>query len=325
MVNRLFSFASLVLFSMFLVSCSYFDRINIELTSPPDNFRATEELPEGAVPYVPVNIRYDGTKTSNTAQIIIDGVPVGTCALYVGENVCGTYSVSGIGQHTVMVQVQKDDGTLVTDQATFTWKPYTMAEKAIQFVSGKTGNGFLVVVAIAIVSIVLLSIKMLKSINVWAFALLALVVISLVFLAPAMFGGVEALVSIKALQSFLIKVVGGIATVIIIVSAMKYGYTLRLPSHTQVSSIGEKGRFDGSHTSLGEIGTGTGRNEAVEALYHAAEKTTNGHPNLIETASRQLLGSGVKNTRVKQPSLLARFLFGSKSEERDVVDGEILK
>ena len=195
--------------------------------------------------------------------------------------------------------------------------------------AGDTGNGFLVVVAIAVVLVAFIVLRLAKTVNGWVFGIIAFITISLIFLAPSMFGGVEALVSIKAFQSFLLKAVGAVTTIVIVVAAINRNYSVSLLTHnTNVRAQGEHGMFDGSHTSggiaIGPGATNTQKTE-VESLYRAAENITAGRPNLIESASQSLLGGGIRHTVTKHPNFFARILFGEKPQEHEVVDGKIVK
>lgn len=310
--NRLFFRVLIVLVPLFLASCAMFDQVDIEITSPPNNFRTAEDTPQGIVN---LKIDYHGTKQENLANIFLDGTHVGTCLLREGEsNMCGQYAIIEHGQHTFTAQVMKDNGSMVTSESTFTWKPYTQMEKVVQFVAGDTGNGLLFVIVIAVVVITIVVVRIAGQVNGWVFAIIAIPVILLIFLAPSMFGPVEAIISLKALQSFLTTTIGKIIAAVVVIVGMKLGYTVIFPTYTKVRAQGDAGMFEGEHIGTGYIGNGHNKNDTVQGLFKSAEQIAHGQQYRIGSENNQLLGPGIRHTRIKHPSFLAKLLFGKKPE-----------
>ncbi len=326
MVKRLFLLIPLFVLSFFLISCGLLDRVEIEITSPKNNIRLTEEVAQGVVPYVELRVNYTGSKPTNVAQVFINGQNYGQCVLSVGNNLCGTYPLSDKGSQNFTVQVAKDNGELVTAETNFVWKPYSFAEKLVNNTFGTNTNLTLV---FAIVAVVVVSILITKAVNggVGGVILAMWVTSGIAAMVMSQFGALTGIITLNKFFAFWGGIAGAWVTMQILLAMINKGYQFKIGAK-QANYTGYNGsQFNGSSAGMsigpGQEITKQDQSDPFAAAFRIAENEARGQNQFTLNGYNQpQLPSyypGVKKTVVEQPGFFAR-LFGAKARPVEVIE-----
>lgn len=129
MVNkRLFSRVLALLFAIIFSACGYIENTKLTIISPAENARvSTEQIDAKLATYHTVSVNLESNRTdvsSVTARIYVNETPQGTCTLMLNLESACEIPMAVTGNQTVRFEVDKQDGTIISDQVTFLWMPY---------------------------------------------------------------------------------------------------------------------------------------------------------------------------------------------------------
>lgn len=127
--NRLFSqYSVLVLFSLLFVACGFREKTEITIVSPAESARvSTVQVDPNLATYQTVSVGLESNRPDVsfvTARIYVNETPQGTCTLMLNLESACEVPMAVTGDQAVRFEVDKLDGTIISDQVTFLWMPY---------------------------------------------------------------------------------------------------------------------------------------------------------------------------------------------------------
>lgn len=328
MSTRQLFLIGLILLSISLVGCTIFDRVKVEITQPRNNIRLTDIPLDGVTSTTELRVNYEGSKPVNVAQVFVNGVNMGQCQLYIGNNVCGTYTLTKGGNQNITIQVSKENGELVTAETNFVWKPYSFAETLLNNTFGTETNLTLV---FAIVAIVVVSVLITKAVNggIGGVILTMWVTSGIAAIVMSQYGALAGIITLNKFFAFWGGIAGTWVAMQILLAMINKGYQLKIGGK-QATYTGYNGsQFSGSSAGM-SIGPGqeiTRQDQSdpfATAVKIAETESRNQSPFELNGVSQpQLLGSypRAKKTIIEQPTFIGR-LLGKKPVIHNVVEIE---
>lgn len=223
---------------------SLFEKTSIEIVEPIDNFRLTDtQVAEGTPSTTPLSVKLDTNREEMIkARVILDDSKPVDCYLIPNQiTPCGQLPLYQMGQHTIVVEVDRLDGKIITDKTVVTWEEMTGFDTFFLMTANILGSqnptlGFLAVVILA--TIILASVVGIKSHSFTGF--LTVVITSIIgvifvyaYISPstgaAMMGSLLALIS----SSFVVGVIA---------YAVNKNYSVSVGSSYEIHTYDEYGR-----------------------------------------------------------------------------------
>lgn len=259
--NKLFV---LLLLLVFILSACASEKVDLKIVTPPQGYRVSVDYIEGQSAKVPLEIFYQGSEPQKVALITVNGLGPIPCTLNSGvQNNCGTIGLTSTGDQTVSVSVGKNDGSVVTTEAKFSWTPLQGIERVANSVSGLFGTkslgvGYIFLSILALVIFAIIIAAFVKGIS--GIAIIIWVSTAIMALTFFVIGTSEALAAFRYLLSFW----GTITFIGLVGYAVSKNYTLAIPTTNTITANLGHGRSLTAKIEKGKIVGPDGDDESME-------------------------------------------------------------